>query len=188
MKEINNIKILLLGDSGSGKTSYLHKYMNDEFKKDSELTIGIDYATRIVNNTKIDIWDTAGQEVFRSITTSYFRSANGVLIFMDLTNIDSINNIEYWINDYLNKSGNDKKSILLVGNKKDSTRAVTFEDGNEISKYFNISYVEISVKNDTTELLENIMNNLITNIEATSSRNIKIHIKEKKKTTLFCNI
>ena len=188
MKETSNLKILLLGDSGSGKTSFLNKYINNEFKEESELTIGVDYSSRIINNTKIEIWDTAGQEVFRSITTSYFRGSNGVLIFMDLTNIDSINNIEYWINTYIYKSGNNKKSILLLGNKSDSTRAITFDDAIEISKFFNVSYLEISVKYDSIEELEKVLNNLIDRVQSKSTQTIKIPLREKKKAMLFCNI
>ena len=186
MNDYIDIKLLLLGDSGIGKTTFLKKITGYGFLRKSELTIGVDYATKImdINNKKIKvhIWDTAGQESFRAITKSYFRSSHCALIFFDLTNIDSINNIDYWIKEYKNISTNDDNTIMLIGNKKDSCRVMTYYECIQMSKSYNIEYNEISVLNNTDEELLYIITKLLNKIDIKEiSTRLKINLIQDKK-------
>ena len=189
-----NIKVLLLGDPSVGKTTFLKKYMNNQYKNNYELTIGVDYASKIIKiddkNINLQIWDTAGQESFRAITTSYFRSANCALIFFDVSNIDSYNNIEYWVNTYLSMSNNSENSILLVGNKSDNImRDVSKNDCLDLANSLNVLYSEISVKNNTIDKLNDIILTLLNNIDLKQQQYLKpINIKQPIKYRLLCGI
>jgi len=180
MMEID-IKLLLLGDPYVGKTSFLRKYAGNGFKNKYELTIGVDYSLKRmeINNRKIKIhmWDTAGQESFRAITMSYFRSADCALIFFDVDNIDSYNNIEYWVNTYIEVSGNSKDSIILLANKTDSIlRDISPEDTRCIARELNIQVIEISVKNDDIEdIVKQLVKRTILNKNIKENKNIKIN-------------
>jgi len=188
MDESVNIKLLLLGDSSVGKTTFLKKYIHNEFNPNYELTIGVDYSSKKlhINNKVINlqIWDTAGQEYFRSITKSYFRSSNCALIFFDISNIDSYNNVEYWVNTYLSLSNNDRNSIILIGNKSDSImRDVSNKDCFDLANSLKLIYYEISLKthtiNDISEIIINLLNNIDLNkITAIQPVNFKIKSNE----------
>src|SRR5437870_2332915 len=93
-------KIILIGDSGVGKSSILYRLSDDKFS-DVTSTIGVDYKTKIMNidnkNIKLMIWDTAGQERFRAITSSYYRNVHGAILVYDITNRESFNNLHKWI-------------------------------------------------------------------------------------------
>lgn len=164
---MKNLKILLLGDSNVGKSTFLTKYISGYFSKTFELTVGVDYGSKIITHDneqiKLHIWDTAGQETFRAITRSYYRNTKGVLLFFDLTNIDSFNNIKYWIQSYLEIENN--SSIVIIGNKYDKNRVVKKSDCLELANELNVTYIELSLKNDTIEKLELIMSTLIKNMQ-----------------------
>ena len=114
-------KIVVLGDSGVGKTSFVH-YLHDNTPCQKGSTIGVDFAvyTTIIDDKRIkaQIWDTAGQEQFRSITKSYFRNVAGALVFYDVTNIQSYNNVKSWINDLI-AHGVHENTIMCIANKID---------------------------------------------------------------------
>ena len=115
-------KIIIIGDSGVGKSNILSRFIKGEFEIDSKHTIGVEFSAKtltIDNKTiKIQVWDTAGQERFRSMIPSYYRDIDGVILVYDLTNIKSFENIEQWYNELMTYA--DKKvNILLVGNKLD---------------------------------------------------------------------
>ena len=162
-------KILLIGDIGVGKTSILTRYFNNEFSEVTESTVGIEFKTKIFtkNNIKIklQIWDTSGQERFKSITQNYFRDADGLLYVFDVTNENSFNSIENWLK--MSEDNNNKKFIkILIGNKTDleGRRIITteemekFKDDNNMDKLF-----EISAKDDknVNEIFEAIFDLLI---------------------------
>lgn len=123
-------KIVVLGDSGVGKTSFIHKLNHSNHCKDSS-TIGVDFSvfiTKINNkNIKIQIWDTAGQEQFRSITKSYFRNVAGALVFFDVSNINSFLHIEQWVKD-LKECGVVEESIACIANKTDLIHVFQYKD------------------------------------------------------------
>ena len=191
MNDSVNIKLLLLGDPSVGKTTFLKKYIENKYLSNYELTIGVDYAFKklILNNKNVNlqIWDTAGQESFRSITTSYFRSSHCALIFFDVCNIDSYNNIEYWVNTYLNSSNNDRNSILLIGNKSDSImRDVSKKDCFDLANSLDLIYCEISLKTNTIDDINQIIINLLNNIDLNKHNEIRSVDITSRKNKYIC--
>ncbi|ESO00029.1 hypothetical protein HELRODRAFT_83548 [Helobdella robusta] len=135
-------KVVFVGDSGVGKSSFIHQFCCNAFKPAFQATIGVDFQ---VKNMKIDshiiaiqVWDTAGQERFRSITKQYFRKADGVLVMYDVTNESSYRNIRNWMGSV--KDGTEEGTvIMIVGNKMDlvdegSPQVVSAKDGQRIAE------------------------------------------------------
>ncbi|VDK32376.1 unnamed protein product [Taenia asiatica] len=144
-------KLLLIGDSGVGKSCLLLRFSDDSFVDTYISTIGVDFKIRTLELdgkvVKLQIWDTAGQDRFRTITSSYYRGAQGIIIVYDITDEASFNNLKSWLSEidcYANASVN----RLLVGNKSDldSKRAVPFEDGKKFADGLAIPFMETSAK------------------------------------------
>ena len=114
-------KLVLIGDSGVGKTNILSRYIKNEFSIATKSTVGVEFGSKIIKKEdktiKLQIWDTAGQERYKSITKSYYKGAKGAFIVYDITNEDSFNNVESWMNE-VTKKGKTDMQFLLVGNKK----------------------------------------------------------------------
>jgi len=150
---MNTIKIILLGDTGVGKSKICSVYFNNE-KYSNEATIGIDFNFKniMINNTeyRIHIWDTAGQERFRSIVSSYFRDLDSTIIIFDINNLSSFNNIKLWIKDLERNS--DNKLIFLIANKIDLETNKIISDNcinNLMNEYKNIKkFYKVSAKTD----------------------------------------
>lgn len=140
-------KTVLIGDTGVGKTSIAEKFVDNEFNNNFETTIGVDFKTKIVESNdlkfKIQIWDTAGQEKFRSITKTYYRCADAIIVIFDLSNPESFN-LQGWIDQI--KILNENATIFLVGNKSDLNKEVTKEKALELANNNNINYIECSAK------------------------------------------
>ena len=117
------VKLLMIGDSGVGKTCLLLRYANDSFSPTFITTIGIDFKIKTVpidnHVVKLQIWDTAGQERFRTITTSYFRGAQGILLVYDVTDRGSFENISNWVGQ-IEQHADINVTKVLVGNKCDA--------------------------------------------------------------------
>ena len=100
------VKIILIGDSGVGKTNILSQYLKKQFNQDSLATVGVEFGSKIVEIEKVkikaQIWDTAGQERYRSITTSYYKGAKGAFIVYDVTRFSSFETVERWISELKN--------------------------------------------------------------------------------------
>lgn len=115
-------KFVVIGDSSVGKSCIVLRFIEGVFNPDQENTIGVEFGAKVANvngtNVKIQIWDTAGQEAFQSITRSYYRGAAGVLLVFDLTNRDSFKNTERWLQETKNNAS-DEMVVCLVGNKSD---------------------------------------------------------------------
>mmetsp|Transcript_16837 Transcript_16837/g.27289 ORF Transcript_16837/g.27289 Transcript_16837/m.27289 type:complete len:216 (+) Transcript_16837:238-885(+) len=149
------IKLLMIGDSGVGKTCLLLRYANDSFSPTFITTIGIDFKIKTITLdekvVKLQIWDTAGQERFRTITTSYFRGAQGILLVYDVTDRGSFENIRNWVAQIQNHAENNISKVL-IGNKCDvdpSERAVSYEEGKKLAAEYGIEhFFEASAKND----------------------------------------
>jgi len=145
-------KIVLLGDSGVGKSCLLLRFADDSFTDSYISTIGVDFRFRTVSidmkTIKLQIWDTAGQERFRTITSAYYRGAHGIIIVYDVTNYKSFENVEDWINE-VNNYAQDTTLKLLVGNKADlrDDKAVTTKKAQEFSTQLGIKFLETSAKN-----------------------------------------
>ena len=145
------LKILILGDSGVGKTSILIKYINNKFDESHIATIGVDYMDKTIKykniNVKWQIWDTSGQEKFRSIARNFYRNSDAIFIVFDLNNKDTYNSIKQWINDVEEYCPNIKK--ILLGNKSDLEKNVSEEIIKNFAKENNLQYFETSAKNGT---------------------------------------
>ena len=145
-------KILLIGDSGVGKTNILLRYVKNEFKEELKSTVGAEFSTKLIalpsNTVKIQIWDTAGQERFRSITSTYYKGAKGALVVFDLTKESSLNNTAKWLTDFKAKS-DENSMCILVGNKSDlnEERVVTKETAQKKAEELGLPYFETSAKN-----------------------------------------
>ncbi|XP_045502803.1 ras-related protein Rab-8A isoform X1 [Colias croceus] len=144
-------KLLLIGDSGVGKTSILFRFSEDAFNISFISTIGIDFKIRTIDldgkKVKLQIWDTAGQERFRTITTAYYRGSMGIMLVYDVTNEKSFENIKNWIRNIEENASADVEKMIL-GNKcdLDAKRQVSKERGEQLAIEYQIKFVETSAK------------------------------------------
>jgi len=144
-------KLLLIGDSGVGKTCVLFRFSEDAFNATFISTIGIDFKIRTIEldgkKIKLQIWDTAGQERFRTITTAYYRGAMGIMLVYDITNEKSFDNIKNWIRNIEEHASADVEKMIL-GNKCDMNdrRQVSKERGEELAIEYGIKFMETSAK------------------------------------------
>ena len=147
------LKLLLLGDSSVGKTSILLKYISNKFDESSISTVGVDYMDKIIDynkfKIKLQIWDTSGEEKFRTITKNFYRNADGLLVVFDLTKKESYDHIKSWINEA--KENNDKLKTILIGNKLDlkDERIVAIDVAKQFAEKNNLKYIETSAKDGT---------------------------------------
>lgn len=144
-------KLLLIGDSGVGKTCVLFRFSEDQFNSTFISTIGIDFKIRTIElddkKIKLQIWDTAGQERFRTITTAYYRGAMGIMLVYDITNQKSFENIKNWIRNIEEHASADVEKMVL-GNKCDMNdkRVVSKESGETLAVEYGIKFMETSAK------------------------------------------
>lgn len=147
-------KIVLVGDSGVGKTNLLLRYLKNEFNTQTKATVGVEFGnTKVqIDNAliKAQIWDTAGQERYRSITSAYYKGAHGALIVYDITRKDSFDSVEKWLSD-LKNNGEEKMVIMAIGNKCDmvNERVISTEEGEAKAQRNNIAFLETSALNAT---------------------------------------
>lgn len=145
------IKLLLIGDSGVGKSCLLLRFSEDSFTPSFITTIGIDFKIRTIEidgkRIKLQIWDTAGQERFRTITTVYYRGAMGILLVYDVTDQKSFDNVKTWFGNVEQHASEDVNKIL-IGNKcdYDDKRVVSMEQGQALADSLGIPFVEASAK------------------------------------------
>ena len=144
-------KYIIIGDAAVGKSNLLLRYTHGQFKPEYQLTIGVEFGAKnisIFNKTyRIQIWDTAGQENFRSITRAYYKNSACALVVYDISNRESFDNISSWIEDCKSQSPQ-TIFMVLVGNKNDleDKRAVTFEEGQELAEKNKMMFFETSAK------------------------------------------
>lgn len=148
------LKIVLIGDSGVGKTNLLSRFARDQFNPDSKSTIGVEFATKTLElegkTIKAQIWDTAGQERYRAITSAYYRGAIGALLLYDITASLTFNSLERWLKE-LRENADSNIVVMLVGNKCDLTeqRAVSTQNATEFSQAQNLLFIETSAREAT---------------------------------------
>lgn len=134
------LKFVIIGDSSVGKSCLLLRFADDQFTENHMATIGVDFRFKTVKsqnkNVKLQIWDTAGQERFRTITNTYYKSANAVIMVYDITSLESFESIQnYWLDEVENYADPDV-TLILVGNKSDKreNQAVNTENAKEFAR------------------------------------------------------
>ncbi|GKB16609.1 Ras-related protein Rab11C, partial [Tanacetum coccineum] len=143
------LKIVLIGDSGVGKSNILSRFTRNEFYLESKATIGVEFATRTLQvegkTIKAQIWDTAGQERYRAITSAYYRGAVGALLVYDITKRPTFDNVQRWLRE-LRANADSNIVVLMAGNKSDldHLRAVTAQDGQSLAEKEGLSFLETS--------------------------------------------
>ncbi|CAE7889589.1 RAB1A [Symbiodinium sp. KB8] len=143
-------KLVLIGDSGVGKSCLLLRFADNAFTDSYISTIGVDFRFRTIKikdkTVKLQIWDTAGQERFRTITNAYYRGADGIIMVYDVTNKESFQHVRHWLNE-VNRYASDDTCKLLIGNKNDSSdKAVTSAEGEGQAKELQMPFLETSAK------------------------------------------
>ena len=195
-----NIKVILVGDASVGKTSIIGRYLNNSFNENYKCTIQAEQQTKIIKedektSIKMTIWDTVGQEKFRSITRQYYRDCQGAIVVFDLTKKISFERVKDWYNDIKNY-GNDDAVILILGNKSDLTgeRELSINDIKDKLKELDeeFLYYEVSAKNGNNismafdKLKKLIMKNIKTEEKRNKDGSIQQINKDKKSSKFSC--
>ena len=207
------LKLLVIGNADTEKTAFLIKYTNDTYSDSYVTTIGVDFVTKIIiynqkyflqkiknieiqgKSVKLQIWDTAGEERFKNIISSYYRGANGLLLLYNITDRESFESLNSWLIDI---EKNTKKDVckILVGTNCDleDERKVTYQEGKEFATKNEMKFIEVSAKNNINVkeafdiLLEDIWNNISNKKEKKDDEKIvESPIPENKKNEK-CNI
>ena len=160
IQETNNemedysIKVVIVGDSGVGKSNILSRFVYNEFSNDCRATVGVELSTKSykINNkiVKIHLWDTAGQERYKSITGAYYKGAKGAMIVYDVTNKESFEHVDKWLKE-IRELGGKNISVVICGNKTDKSesREVSVQEGVDKGVNNNLCCVETSALNAT---------------------------------------
>mmetsp|Transcript_13143 Transcript_13143/g.14492 ORF Transcript_13143/g.14492 Transcript_13143/m.14492 type:complete len:210 (-) Transcript_13143:332-961(-) len=164
------LKLILVGDSAVGKSSILFRFTNDDYTEGIQPTIGVDFKIKWMNVRekvlKVAVWDTAGQERFRTLTSAYYRGAQGICFIFDVTDHNTFESVEHWLNEF-NMYCTEKDAIkLLVGNKVDKEgRQVEKSEAEVFARKHGMMYIETSAKTkvgvDQTfeEMINKVMDN-----------------------------
>ncbi|XP_048116197.1 ras-related protein Rab-18-B [Alosa alosa] len=148
---LTTLKILIIGESGVGKSSLLLRFTDDTFDPELAATIGVDFKVKTIaidgNRAKLAIWDTAGQERFRTLTPSYYRGAQGVILVYDVTKRDTFTRLENWLNELETYCTRNDLVKMLVGNKIDKdNREVDRNEGLKFARKHSMLFIEASAK------------------------------------------
>jgi small GTP-binding protein len=154
VKDDFKLKIVVVGDSGVGKTNLIRRFIQDDFQSNSKATVGVEFFSKSFkmndNVFKIEIWDTAGQERYKSITAAYYKGAKGGLVVYDVTSKTSFDNVDNWVSEIKEKASTDMKT-MMIGNKIDlkDERAVSTEEALEKAKLLELPLMEASALDST---------------------------------------
>lgn len=168
------LKICIIGDSMTGKSALLNRFINNSYYNDNNITIGIDFKSKAMDyegkKIKLMIWDTAGQERFAGIVKVFYKNSDAIIITFDITNIASFYSLKKWINKVKANAENDPY-IIIVGNKYDieEDRITEKFDINFYLEKYNYDYIEISAK--TNFNIDNLFQIIISNIIKNKNKN-----------------
>ena len=183
-------KIVLIGDSGVGKTNILSRYINNEFSLATQSTVGVEFGSKIIKKNgkviKLQIWDTAGQERYKSITSAYYKGSKGAFVVYDITRKTTYDNIDKWIGE-LKTNGSEDVLIMLVGNKSDleEKREVITEEVEKKAQEQKLAFCETSALNgkNVEYAFENLINEILKKVEKEKINEAK-QLSESKAITL----
>ena len=188
IKTEGSINIILIGDSGVGKSNLYYRYFQNKFENLFVSTIGMDRQTKIIKYKNIvynvHISDTAGQERFRSIPIRYYQNADGVLLLYDINNFVSFENVKEWMKDLNINKTKTKQIIYLIGNKIDlPERTVTQDEGIKMAKSFGLPYYEMSCKINMNiyEIISRLIVDCLNNLMNNENNGIKVRSGKSKK-------
>ena len=165
MTEKYILKLLTIGDQFVGKSSIINRYIDDKFKEDIKPTLAIDYKTKMIqkgeNLIKISIYDTAGEEKYRHLIKNYYNGSNGILLVFDITDKNSFDNLNFWLDELEKNCNLNNLYIFLVGNKTDlkKERKVSYDEAKNFADMKKIPYIEISAK--TGDNIDKLFNDFI---------------------------
>ena len=190
------VRVITLGDSGVGKTNVIYRFTKNKFSSDYYSTIGIDTKLKSVKldngcEIKYKIFDTAGQERYKSISKNYIKKANSILLMYDIANEETFNNIENWMTKIKDNSGSDT-CIILVGTKCDleNEREVSKESGEKLAKEYGFHFYETSSKENIKikEVFYDIAEQIIekTKIKNNINDNNSLNLKDRKQKKKGC--
>ncbi|CAD5217571.1 unnamed protein product [Bursaphelenchus okinawaensis] len=189
-------KLLIIGDSGVGKSSLLMRFADNVFSNSYITTIGVDFKIRTITvmdkKVKLQIWDTAGQERFRTITSTYYRGTHGVIVVYDVTNGESFGNVKRWLNEIEKNCSNVPR--ILVGNKVDepTQRIVNEEDSRAFAETMKIPFYETSARSGVnvdkifTDLTEIALKLKLESASQEQSEGIRLGRPQQKSTKKKC--
>ena len=185
---IYNFKVIMVGDLAVGKTSLLNRFVKNEFKNSYISTIGVEYSAKNliidkINECRLKIWDTSGEERFRSITKQYFKDTQGAILIFDLTKKSTFDKLNVWLED-LNDNAPEDVSVILVGNKMDikDRKIYLSDDAKKFALKNKMPYIEVSAKEGTNVvyLFETLCKKLVNKSNNRMSINLNSGKKEKK--------
>ena len=190
MTKIEDIKIITLGNSAVGKSSFILKYTDNSFSQEYLSTLGVDYKHKKIKlkngkDVRLRIFDTAGQERFRAVSASFIKKADGVILMYDISDLDSFEAVDNWIKS-IKDIGKEKLPIVLVGNKcdlSDDERKISLVEGQDKANEFQIPFYETSCKDgiNIKEALEKLIDDIIEKGNKNIMGEFKILNKGKKK-------
>ena len=190
MTKIEDIKIITLGNSAVGKSSFILKYTDNSFSQEYLSTLGVDYKHKKIKlkngkDVRLRIFDTAGQERSRAVSASFIKKADGVILMYDISDLDSFEAVDNWIKS-IKEIGKEKLPIVLVGNKcdlSDDERKISLKEGQDKANEFQIPFYETSCKDgiNIKEALEKLIDDIIEKGNKNIMGEFKILNKGKKK-------
>ena len=186
-------KLVLIGDSGVGKTNILTRYTKNEFSLATQATVGVEFGSKIIKKNdkliKLQIWDTAGQERYKSITSAYYKGSKGAFVVYDISRKPTFENVDKWIGE-LKTNASEDVLIMLVGNKSDleDKREVQIDETKKKAEQHKIAFCETSALkgNNIEQAFDSLIDEIAKKVEKEKLSEVKV-IKESIPITLETN-
>lgn len=176
------LKLVVVGDSGVGKTSIVVRFCDDKFSEGTASTIGVDFKTKFMTisdqTLKLSVWDTAGQEKFRTLGAQYYRGAHGIVLMYDCTNRKTYDRLTFWQEDVKKSPTYQDAVVMLVHNKIDLKNCeVTKEQGRDFAEKNGMMFMETSAKTrqGVNQAFEGVIRRILESPDFTSGRDPALH-------------